>query len=223
MPSHKDLKARQRAERATHSESVALRVHRALSWLDRAERENTDPDARFVFLWIAFNAAYATEIHDPDMTEKRSFQKFLRNLLQLDTQGRIGKLVWTEFSGSVRVLLTNPYVFADYWRHLGGQISADEWEARFKTSRRAAERALASGDTLVVLGVVLARLYVLRNQLIHGGATWNSRVNRTQVRDCASFLAKLVPVVIEILLDHPAQDWGAATYPVVDVSGGQKS
>jgi hypothetical protein len=68
MASHKELKARQRRERHAHSPSVALRVHRALSWLGRAEKERADDDARFVFLWVAFNAAYATESHDPEMT-----------------------------------------------------------------------------------------------------------------------------------------------------------
>ena len=81
--------------------------------------------------------------------------------------------------------------------------------------RRAAELALAGGDTLQVFSIVLARLYVLRNQLLHGGATWNGAVNRAQVRDCANLLGKLVPIVIEIMMDHPKHDWGAATYPVV--------
>ncbi|NDE01904.1 MAG: hypothetical protein EBZ91_09180, partial [Gammaproteobacteria bacterium] len=88
MASHKELKTRQRRERDGHSPSVALRVHRALSWLGRAEKERTDDDARFVFLWIAFNAAYATESHDPEMTEKRSFKSFLRTLMKLDTRGQ---------------------------------------------------------------------------------------------------------------------------------------
>ncbi len=38
-------------------EALSLRTHRALSWLQRAEQETEDDDARFIFLWIAFNAA----------------------------------------------------------------------------------------------------------------------------------------------------------------------
>jgi hypothetical protein len=39
-------------------------VHRALSWLDRAEQcQDDDNDAKVIFLWIAFNAAYANEIN----------------------------------------------------------------------------------------------------------------------------------------------------------------
>jgi hypothetical protein len=62
---------------------------------------------------------------------------------------------------------------------------------------------------------VLSRLYTLRNQLMHGGATWNSSVNRDQIRDCANLLGKLVPLVIEIMMDNVNTLWGDACYPVV--------
>jgi hypothetical protein len=67
-----------------------------------------------------------------------------------------------------------------------------------------------------VLSIVLSRLYTLRNQLMHGGATWNSSVNRDQIRDCGNLLGKLVPLVIEIMMDSVNTLWGDACYPVVD-------
>lgn len=70
-------------------------------------------------------------------------------------------------------------------------------------------------DTLVVLGIVFDRLYVLRNQLVHGGTTWNSRVNRQQVGDGASLLRDLVPVTLELMLDRPEVDYGGIAFPVV--------
>lgn len=51
---HTHLKARQRAERHQHAEGIALRIHRALSWLLRSELCDDD-DGRFIFLWIAFS------------------------------------------------------------------------------------------------------------------------------------------------------------------------
>jgi len=66
-----------------------------------------------------------------------------------------------------------------------------------------------------VLGVALGRIYTLRNQLMHGGAAWGSSVNRDQIRDCVALMGKLVPLVIEIMLDHPDTLWGDACYPVV--------
>ena len=51
---HATLQQRHRRERDALPANVNLRVHRALSWLDRAEREADDPDARLIFVWIAY-------------------------------------------------------------------------------------------------------------------------------------------------------------------------
>ena len=86
---------------------------------------------------------------------------------------------------------------------------------RFATSKRRFAEALKARDTLTILSMLFDRLYVLRNQLIHGGATWNSGVNRDQMRDGTAILAFLVPVFIDLMMDAPDQDWGAPFYPVV--------
>ncbi len=195
----------------------ALRVHRALSWLNRAEREAADPDARFTFLWIAFNAAYAQEIPDAlRSSEQDTFRGFLQKLQDLDKKGLLGALVWTEFSGSIRVLLANRFVFQDFWNSRNGALAPETWERRFESANARANKALAQGDTVTMLSIVLSRIYTLRNQIVHGGSTWNSSVNRDQVRDCANFMGKLVPVVIVLMLDHPKTLWGTAVYPVVE-------
>ena len=78
-----------------------------------------------------------------------------------------------------------------------------------------ANSALGKRDTPKVLDIVLSRVYTLRNQLLHGGSTWNSSVNRDQLRDCAKFMEYLVPVVIEIMMDNAGEVWGQPCYPVV--------
>ena len=217
---HQRLKERQRAERHAHHPNLALRVHRALSWLHRAEQLESggDPDGQFLFLWIAFNAAYATEIDEKYReSEQQTFRGFLQKLTELDAgRKRFDALVWKEFPKSIRVLLDNQYVFQDFWRFHTGSISEESWRASFAAANKAAHVALGKQDTVTVLSIVLSRIYTLRNQLIHGGATWNSSVNREQVRDCTNLMAKLVPLVIEVMLDHPEALWGDAVWPVVD-------
>ena len=211
------LKKRQRDEREGHPTSLALRVHRALSWLDRAERSGDDLDARFIFLWIAFNAAYANEIGDQERShEQKVFGDFLQKLVDLDKDDILYKLIWTEFSGSIRVLLDNRFVYQPFWDFHNGKIDEDEWKSRFQGANLAARKALAEHKTVTVLAIVLSRMYTLRNQLIHGGATWNSSVNRDQLRDCSAFLGKLVPFIIQLMMDNPNTLWGDACYPVVE-------
>jgi len=211
-----ELKTRQRAERHAHSPNLAIRVHRSLSWLNRAEQAD-DLDGRYVFLWIAFNAAYATEIDDQQrLSEQETFKAFLAKLSDLDQQNALEDLVWHAFPSNIRVLLDNPYVFQSFWDHQSGKISKAQWQQRFDAGKQRAKAALGARDTNGVLAVVLCRLYTLRNQLIHGGATWNGKINRDQLRDCVAILGQLVPLVIEIMLDNPNTLWGDACYPVVE-------
>jgi hypothetical protein len=215
---HEQLKARHRAERGAWHPNLSLRVHRALSWLERAEQlaQQDDPDGQFLFLWIAFNAAYATEIDDRfRLSEQETFRAFLRKLVDLDSPGRISELVWTEFTRSIRVLLDNKYVFQDFWNFQNGTLPEAEWKRRFADAKKAAKSALAARDTVTVLSVVLSRIYTLRNQMVHGGATWGGSVNREQMRDCVNLMGKLVPLVIEIMMDNLGTLWGDACYPVV--------
>jgi hypothetical protein len=208
------MKTRQRAERDNWPEFLALRVHRALSWLHRAEQCD-DADGRFVFLWIAFNSAYAADVGPERSLEAQRFGNFLSRLAELDCQDRLAKLVWQRYAGAIRVLLDNRFVFQPYWDYQNRLPDTDDWEERFQRANAAAHASLARQDMGAVLSIVFSRLYTLRNQLLHGGATWNSGINRDQLRDGSAILGDVVPILIEIMMDHPGELWGEPSYPVV--------
>jgi hypothetical protein len=71
------------------------------------------------------------------------------------------------------------------------------------------------GDTAKVLSIVFDRLYVLRDQPVHGGAIWNSAVNRAQVKDGAAIMKAVTPNLIDLMLDHPEIDSGEILCPVI--------
>lgn len=216
---HASLKAKHRDVRETAPQHHSLRIHRALSWLDRAEQSGEDHDATFIFLWIAFNAAYADELGDlaaNGSSERTSFDGFFRRMTELDTEGRLYDAIWSRFSQSIRTLLDNRYVFSAFWKFHNEMPGYEDWELRFERSRLRVGRALVDRDSLAILAAVFDRLYVLRNQLVHGGATWGSKVNRSQVRDGARILSFMVPLFIDLLIDNPAADWGRPYYPVVE-------
>lgn len=204
-------------DRFSDSDELALRTHRAISWVSRAEQESDDYDAAFIFYWIAFNAAYAQEIQGTqEIAESSRLREYFSQLIRLDTESRIFDAVWNMFSDSIRILLENRYVFQPFWQHHNGLLGYDDWESRFQASRSSVARALGRADTETVLSNLFDRLYVLRNQIIHRGATWNSSVNRDQVRDGARIMSFLVPVFIDVMLDNPTQQWGPPHYPIVN-------
>ena len=211
------LKARQRTLRDGFPVPLTLRVHRALSWLIRAGAEEDDADMRFILLWIGFNAAYAGDLdRSAEERERDLFQAFFTTLVGFDGQHRIYDMVWQRFSQEIRLLLDNRYVFAPFWAHHNGAPGQGDWPDRLERSRRAVGTALAAHDTARILAILFDRLYVLRNQLVHGGATWNSEVNRAQVKDGAALLGCLLPIFIDLMMDHPAHDWPMPHYPVVE-------
>lgn len=211
------LKYKQRALRDGFPESMGLRVHRAISWIGRSEACDDDGDARFIFLWIAFNAAYADEqeFQTTAPGERASFVDFFVKLDHLDNDQRIYEALWQRFSGPVRMLMENRYLFNPFWQHHNGIHGFDDWHVRFKASARSFAQSFQAGDTARVLGFVFDRLYVLRNQIVHGGSTWNSSVNRSQVQDGAEILGFLMPIFVDIMMDNPNEDWGSPFYPVV--------
>lgn len=190
-----------------------VRIHRAISWLARSEQEHEDTDARFIFQWIALNAVYAQAF--ADNSERDRAGSFIQTLVSLDAQRRLHDVLFSQFSGPIRTLLDNHFVFEPFWTALRDHDPSDNWKRSFQSSRKVALAAVMSGDTAVVLSVVFDRLYVLRNQLVHGGATWNSSVNRNQLKDAVAILGALVPVVIAVMLEHPDADFGEVLYPVV--------
>ena len=214
--SHGELKDRQRAEREHYPENIGLRIHRALSWLDRAERCE-DHDARFIFLWIAFNAAYANDPNNSrEFTQKDIFENFIHRIIKLDKENVFYELIWSEFPKSIRNILDNKYIFSPFWDYMNGKIEEEQWKDEFARARAAVNHSLARNDTQKILHIIFSRLYTLRNQLVHGGATWNSFANREQLRGCTMLMSKLTPQIIKILMDHPDDVWGEPFYPFVE-------
>ena len=197
------------------------RLRRAYSWLHRSEKAETD-DEKFIFLWIAFNAGYGVELaEDDDAAESKRFRNFLGAILKRDREGVIRTLLWETFPGSIRVLLKNPYVFGPFWKWNSGLVP--KWRSQFEGRNKRVLRSMERGDAHSVLSEVFMRLYVLRNQIFHGGATFAEGLGRDQIRDGSNIMASLVPAILEIMrediADNPGSDiWGKVFYPRVDIA-----
>ena len=114
------LVQRHQAMVAVQRNAFTLRMHRALSWLQRAVDEKTDDDVAFMCLWIAFNAAYAQDngSHTDNASERQTFRSFVAEACRLDIDKALPALVWQVFPGPIRVLLDNQYLFQPFWEAL---------------------------------------------------------------------------------------------------------
>lgn len=216
--------------------NLAYRVHRAATWMERAERDARlglpddqirgavgrandalgDPDTQFICYWIAFNALYATDSAVfSEKTEAEAFRAYLDKVAGYDKEKAIYGAIWSRFEDAPSGLLHNRYLFADFWKHHHDVPGFEKWKLLFDKEWSNAEFAFKKRDGLPVLKALFSRLYVLRNQLVHGGATWKGSANGQQIKDGVSLLGALLPIFVNLMLDNPDDLWGKPYYPYV--------
>lgn len=208
------------------NQAFLMRLRRAISWLDRAQQvkgegvkgTSKDVDAQFIFLWIGFNALYARDprkpINDEQNSSKAAFRKYFNILLNLDGGARrhVFKVVENSIRKEIDRLLDNRFVSTEFWDYHQGiskRANRQKWSITLKGK-------LHLRDTDKILSLVFARLYVLRNQLMHGSATWKGGLNYPQLREGTKIMHWLLPAFIDIMLKNPEADWGKVFYPRVE-------
>lgn len=213
---------------------LTIRIHRCCSWLGRAQHvagESGDSalDDQLVFLWIAFNALYGR--WDPESNHPardiQSVRDFIRDVTALDQgAGRnlLGGLLEDE-RPLVERIFDNAYLDHYFWRGL--EDGEGEDEETWRNMPRKGRHYLDAGQTERALDrLLLYRVYQLRCQLLHGGATHGGRLNRGSIADCGRFLHLFLDRSLEILL-HPGgaeafrETLGPICYPPVRPGPGE--
>ena len=189
---------------------LALRTRRSLSWLERAHQEyaSGDEDVAFILYWIAFNAAYGCE-SEGDRTQWKSY---LRKLVTLDTRKSIGSLLRHRLSEPVRAILRDKYLVDDYWKDANEESGHSDWKEDLERDAAWADPRSADASDLSRLQKLFERLYILRNQLLHGSAKLNSSLNRESVQRAVRIMKCLVPVFLDIMLENKKEQWEPPRY-----------
>lgn len=185
---------------------------RAISWIKRSEQESQDPDAQFIFLWMAFNALYA--LQQEDIYDRKMFIHFLKQINQHDHASQIHNALLLD-SGMVQSLVRNKYILHKFWESIRFPERQIDWETNLHKSADRLKYAMRDKETATVLQILFDRLYVLRNQLIHGGATHGSQLNREPIEQGAKLLANIIPLMTKILLQNPQISLGPVLFPVI--------
>lgn len=221
-PDALSVEAYYKEHRDSFDEPFRVRLHRSLSWLKKALAFKDDPDFMFIALWIAFNAVYGREIQQdgPDRPfelfgDRAGYKRFLTQLCEVDGGKRIYDALWVRFSGPVRLLISNRFTYQLFWDFQKGKLSHSEIVERYEQNRALISQAVAHMNTELILSLIFDRLYTVRNQLVHGGATYLSRVNRAQINDGCTILAALMPIFLQIIMENPKEDWGDLIYPLI--------
>lgn len=201
-----------------NSERFNLRVQRSLSWFKKAIMMDDDKDLQFLSLWVSFNAIYAEDT-DNKAKQKNHISQFLVLIAPQDERQRLARLVWGKLSEPIQKVLENPYSYQEYWDFRNQTISQVSWREDFENEKKSIHRVLEAKDLNETLSAVLNRMLTIEHQILQGGSSYNSSINRPLISQCCEILSALIPTILHLLIKN-AQQWHFLKphYPVVQVS-----
>jgi len=206
---------------ATKKQDLEGRLKRARSWLDAANNVSMDQKhAVFIFLYVAFNALYGRRQYEGTQEDTlKDREEFLRRVRTMESYDmRHGSKILLKAlyqcqqdGGS---LITNYFLRNSYWKQAK---RSKELVEQFSRARIRAESKLLKGDYEEFLRLVLERITVLRNQVLHGCVTYGRESKGLPSLEAGlAVLQKLVPAIYELMVrygDHV--EWPPIPYPRV--------
>ena len=189
-----------------------IRVHRSLSWLERAIDTDPDeqPDGRLLYGWIAFNSLYGrwddqAGFPAPDTD---AWREFLGVVLRKDATQRIASSI-QQLREPILKLLENQFVDPRFWQN-------PQNPGNLRRRYHEALSLFVERRWLNLAILAIERVYVFRGQLVHGAATRGSELNRLTLRQTREVLEGLLLPILEVVIEHGCDDdWPPLCYPPI--------
>ena len=210
------------------------RLQRACSWLAKT-RTASDPEARFVFSWIALNALCGVrrEVFEtswwkteerllPSVRERkrnddvpRELEWFLWRICGLDVDQQILRGAIEDHWNDAKLILRTRYLMSNYWRWKWR--TEDDFEKWADKGERAVKDAIGLAPTRekmyrALREVTVWRLRTLRNQLFHGSATDTHSKRRDSGKSELEAGERLMGALVWAFLKLMAAPSGRAMY-----------
>ena len=191
------------------------RLQRAGSWIAKAQGVTGSPEgwddlhAQFIFYWIALNALYGRGKAE-QVSDIRDLNWFVDLVCGFDTSTGAIPAALKRIGRPAGRLLGEKFLFEPDW-DMG---TTPKVERMLQAERSAALEVLESGDVATYLKLLLRRLRVARNQILHGSSTDRSEKSRMSVGPAVSVLEVLVPTLAEVVEHHGTdRSWPSIPYP----------
>ena len=206
------------AEAESH-DAIRLRMHRAFSWMRKAQEFEMpdDADSQFLFSWIALNTMYAK--WDSDLTNRepewKTREAFLKRMVKSDISGRIQEVIFKNRKYCDR-LLSEEHLINSYW---GNPTEEEARKARTKP-RKVGKHYHDAEEVINVVIPLFKCMTMLRSQLVHGMSTYGSSANRAVVEAGAKvvfdFTLTVLRVIAEDGLWEDDESWKPVPYPPME-------
>ena len=212
------------------------RIARIDNWINHAQSvpDGQEKDSiRFLFFWIAYEAAYKNddsnlENKDPEHKQRERFHANISKYKYaiVDLQKALGHC-----QAEAKELLGLRQANQCFWTKLGkcknwGE-NATSWERNFvKNSEKSIDNVTAAiYDEKYLEGALNSlfdNLYVVRNQIVHGGSSGEYSLGISQVKWGTKLLKWIVPNIRDCIKRNETEDWGNPPFPRVGEEADEK-
>lgn len=185
-----------------------LRIHRALSWA-KAVNEEERIDEKFVKLWISFNALYGA-----GFTDKSDVSSFLESIIGLDDKFVLKEKL-LKMINQIKNFFSIPELYFDYWTDENLDRESREHKVELLIERNKSkynEFIISGNDANIILEEIFYLIYTLRNQIVHGSASYDSTDNKQTKERCIEMLEAFLPDIIKLMIDNPNYNWPEVKY-----------
>ncbi len=205
---------KKRLQRASSEHPLAIRLHRAFSWMSSVEDagKHEQLDEKLIFRWIGLNSLYGrwNSCRREPESDGQSLRHFLSVVEDSDADSLI-KNCLIEHKRLVISICSDQFVNDYFWRTLDTDKRFNSNRDKFSIQKMYAEERWPQ-----ILEELLGRIYLVRCQLVHGAATFDGKLNRDTVRRCGMMLELLLLTIITIIIDHAwTGNWDNLCYPPV--------
>ncbi len=214
LVSAENLRTSFKSKRSDWGESLRVRVHRAISWLESAEKYSEDNDIALMSLMIGVHSCYLVNDFGFNQSQKMAsdnWSQFIINLRGTRELKKIQSIIFSQQGlGFLKAVAPNVYLAPDTYRS-----GLDAGQAQIEKTSSRLESFIRRRDTEKILSSYFYSLNLLRNVIAHGSRTYDSQLNAEAVEQGKLFLFQVLPMMIQAMIENPKTDWGEIEFPVV--------
>lgn len=192
-----------------------VRIYRALSWGQASMLENRLDD-KLIKLWISFNSLYGSGFVD-----KKEVRAFLESLISVDNK-KIFKNKLMLMSNEIKNFISIPELYDVYWsdEKLGRREREAKAQQIIERNKSKYLLFVSNGNNAnEILEDVFYLIYLLRNQIFHGSAAYDSEENKVLKQRSINMLEAFIPDIIEIMIDNYDYNWHEVKYKPIRNEG----
>ncbi len=203
-----EIKKYYESKKDTMTLDFKLRIYRALTWTKASIYEEKS-DEKLIKLWISFNALYGSGFAD-----KKGVDMLLKSINKVDKNHLLDNVI-KDNSTIIEEFIKIPEVYKEYWedeklkkKEREEKVKNQILEMRNKFDNFKTTGLHANEFRLDLFGLI----YLLRNQVFHGSASYDSGENRYIIKNCVEILEAFNPVIIKVMIDNPNNNWHKVKY-----------